>query len=403
MKFVIKQLMLLVLLSGLPCVTLFSKKSDKAEKRKNDKELYKPRCIPEVSDIPSNLNNDASTSIIHAHAIQFPEQWILDSALDNAPQLLHGVVAYLLLHSWVSRSRIVGADRSMAVPSYHRFILVGPPGSGKTTLAYAVARSIGYDTAYIPATSFLGYYRNQTGINISQALKELTANQRRIVIIIDELHKLFEHHASDHADDSQTAAAFWLVLDEIQQYNPYAIIIGTANNVGKLPPEIKSRFSGKIIAISMPDKKKRVDALEEMLSNDKNIIMEEPFDRIFFQNITDQMNDGSLRDLQSLIDTAKILYYGEYFKRYDPEYQHDDFDRRVILTKKHFQKALGQRKAEYLLTKESLFDSELFSKRLQNWSTVLYMTLNIIGLVRLCHDFLSGSYLASPKEITHHA
>ncbi len=62
-------------------------------------------------------------------------------------------------------------------------------------------------------------------------MEPYATQEREIVIIIDELHKLFEHHTDKNSGDSQTAAAFWLMLDQIEKHNPKAIIIGTANNV----------------------------------------------------------------------------------------------------------------------------------------------------------------------------
>lgn len=401
MKFIMKQLILLFLISALPHAILFSQKAKITEEKINFEGRSTARSlemIDALDDSSISCKENVSISATNAYTIQFPEQWILDSALDNAPQLLLGIVTYLKLRASMCRHRDVELADSITISSYHRFILVGPSGSGKTTLAYAIAKSLGYDVAYLAATSFLGEYRNQTGINISRTLTELTAHQHRVVIIIDELHKLFEHHTNDHTDDSQTAAAFWLTLDEIQKHNPHAIIIGTANNVDKLPPEIKSRFVGKIIAIPMPNKKQKINALKEMLSNDKSIVVEEPLDKLFLQNITDQMYHCSLRDLQLLIDTTKIIYYAENFRDCELEYRKSHyisdhvFKNTVVLTKKHFQQALDQLKVELLLTKESLFDSDKFTKKLQNWSTVLSMATNIISLAYWGNYFINYSF-----------
>lgn len=348
------------------------------------------------------------------YTLQFPEDWILNCALDNAPPLLKGIFTYLQLRNIMRKFGDIEKADCMTIPSYHRFILVGPPGSGKTTLAYAVAQQIGYRhrTVYFAAASFFGQYRNEAGSNISRTLNELTVKGRPVVIIIDELHKLFEHHANDHSDDSQTAAAFWLVLDEIQKHNPNAVIIGTANNVDKLPPEIKSRFAGKIIHIPMPSRDQKIYALKKMLRKDENIVRDESFDTLFLENIIDKMGDCSLRDLRLLVDTAKIIYYAEKCEDGCLEYKNicdrsaDIFKDTIALTKKHFQKALEQLKKESLLTKESLFDSEKFTKKLNNWSMVLSIAANVIGLVYCAHCFINYSFIQVDywcKGILHHA
>lgn len=393
-----KKLILLFLISTLPCAILFPKKSDKTKEKTIFGKMRKPRPLSmtyeEMIDSSSFCQQDICSPKVEACSVQFPEEWILDSALDNAPPIVLGIITYLRLRTVMCQHQDIELANSITIPSYHRLILVGPPGSGKTTLAYAIAKRLGCNVAYIAAASLRGDYRNQTGINISRKLKELTDYNRRIVIIIDELHKLFEHHENSHSDDSQTAAAFWLALDEIEKHNPHAIIIGTANNVNKLPPEIKSRFVGKIIEISIPDRKQKVDAFQEILRNDKNIALEESCDALFLENIAEKIDNCSLRDLQLLVDTAKIIYYAENLRDCESQYavRSAVFTGVVLLTRKHFQQALDQLKAESLLTKESLFDSDKFTKKLQNWSVVLSIASSVMSLAYYGHYFVQSSF-----------
>ena len=207
--------------------------------------LYDPNTINQTNNTQENTPNQSKTK-----PLVLPAEWILESSIENAPELLKGIFLYLQ-----SRSHCIGeSQQRITIPSYHRFILVGPPGSGKTTLAYAIAYMLNCSVTFVAATSFFGRFRNETANNIQNFLRKETSDGLKRVIIIDELHKLFEHHNSDHSDDSQSAAAFWLTLDYIEKHKPNIIVIGTANNVDKLPPEIKSRFSGKIITMPAPDK-----------------------------------------------------------------------------------------------------------------------------------------------------
>ena len=179
-----------------------------------------PEYIKQTSRIPENIDptnkiEENSQKTIKQPA-PMPDKWILESAIENAPELLKGISLYLQ-----SQSHCIEVSQNFtSIPSFHRFILVGPPGSGKTTMAYAIAYMLRYPTVFIPATRLLGQYRNQTAINIQKFLKDYAADGLKKVIIIDELHKLFEHHDSEQTDHSQTAAAFWLALDDIEKHNP---------------------------------------------------------------------------------------------------------------------------------------------------------------------------------------
>lgn len=310
-----------------------------------------------------------------------PAEWILESSLKNAPKLLKGIFSYLQ-----SRTSQRNVPYSVIIPSFHRFILVGPPGSGKTTLAHAIAHMLGYSTVFIPATSFLGRYRNETSIKIADFLEQYVSTKSNIVIIIDELHKLFEHHTDERSDHSQTAATFWLMLDKIEKYNPNIIVIGTANNVAKLPPEIKSRFSGKIITIPMPDASQKVTTFKSCIAHDESVRLDPSIDDEFIAKMMLQIDQCSLRDIRLLIDTAKMFYFAKKTT------QTNQFP--MILTKKHFQRALNQLATESTQLEESAFDK--LQIPLRKWGMVFSVAVNIITLIKEAARFLGPN---TPKNI----
>ncbi len=301
-----------------------------------------------------------------------PAQWILESSMENAPKLVKGIFTYLQLRSCcpISNQPIIN------IPSFHRFILVGPPGSGKTTLAYAIAEMLGYSYTFIPATNFLGKFRNDTAINLQNTLTQCIADGSKKVIIIDELHKLFEHHKSEQTDHSQSAASFWLMLDHIEKFFPNIIIIGTANNVDKLPPEIKSRFAGKIINIQAPDKEQKIQIFKSSIMHDQSIELDPSITDAFIAKIIQQMEQQSLRDIHSFIDSAKIFYYADQTTS-NPKLP-------IFLTKIHFQQALNQLHAESQALKESFSDQ--LCKKLQPWGVVFAIAANITTLIKASHE-----------------
>jgi len=274
-------------------------------------------------------------SILH----KLPD-WLLRSTLKNAPPLIKGILNYLKTYN----------ERTV-VPSFHRMILVGAPGTGKTTLAHALAVELKCDIILIPATSFLGSYRHEAVVRMRDFFNEMIGEgTSKKVIIIDELHKLFERHADEKSDNSENAAAFWLMLDKLEKKHPNIIVIGTANSVDKLPPEIKSRFHGKIITVPLPHKNQKLQAFRDIINNDCTLVLDPSIDEQFIQKISQKLEKCSLRDIQLLVDTAKMFKYAE-------STAHNRFF--ISLERRHFEQAFNQLNSETQNGKKSLYETAL--------------------------------------------
>jgi len=335
-----------------------------------DPEYFQKNAEEQQNATKKNVTQENQT--IDKTPLPRPARWVLESSMENAPKSVKGIFTYLQLRSRcpISNQPIIN------IPSFHRFILVGPPGSGKTTLACAMAEMLGYSYIFIPATNFLGKFRNDTAINLQKTLTQCIADGSKKVIIIDELHKLFEHHKSEQTDHSQTAASFWLMLDHIEKFFPNIIVIGTANNVDKLPPEIKSRFAGKIINIQAPNKEQKVQIFKSSIIHDQSIELDPSITDAFIARTIQQMEQQSFRDIRSFIDSAKIFYYAEQTTS-NPKLP-------IVLTRIHFQQALNQLQIESQVLKESFSDQ--LCKKLQPWGVVFAIAANITTLIKASHE-----------------
>ncbi len=307
------------------------------------------------------------------HWLQRPPEWLAQQCIDNAPYFLRGILYYLKL-----------GDKSAPVPSYHRLILVGPPGTGKTTLANVIAYFLRSQVYFVPATYFLGHFRNQTAENINNFfLKSDTIIKdadKKKVIIFDELHKLFEYYQSDKTDASQTAAAFWLMLDYLEKNYPNIVVIATMNDASKLPPELKSRFHGKIITMPLPDKKQKIEAFKNSISHDKTVQLAPDIDERYISELIAQCENFSLRDVQLLIDTAKMFRYADCAdKNVKQSLMRSGI---VTLCKADFQQAVNTLQRETKEHEESFFEKHY--PLMRKLGTVTSLALNVYALSKIC-------------------
>jgi len=299
------------------------------------------------------------------------QAWMMQSSIRNAPPLLRGICNYLKKNAG-----------TRSVSSSHRFILVGAPGTGKTTLARAVAWHLGYPIHFIQAASLLGQFRNETSVNIRNCFNKFMHDRRPVVIVIDELHKLFEHHTDGKTDHSENAATFWQILDEFEKLAPHVIIIGTSNTVDKLPPELKSRFNGKIITMELPSRGRQLKLFNDMIAHDDTIRLDAAVDTAYIQAMLDQLNETSLRDVQLLIDTAKMFTY-----------VHDDVsvaNGRVVLKREHFEQAMKQLKKESAVLKRGIL--ETISPKIKNIGMLLAIAVNGGVLANMTLGSMNGLY-----------
>lgn len=324
----------------------------------NERIQYKPLSVS-----PINHKTQEQETVAPLSVSPIPD-WLIRSSIKNATPLLRGVLCYL-----------ESLPDCAIVSSFHRLILVGPPGTGKTTLARAIACRLGYSSVYIAATELLGKYRNQTAVNIRNFFNTFTKDGRKKIIIVDELHKLFESHENERTDHSENAAAFWLVLDNVEKHYPNIIIIGTANDASKLPPEIKSRFHGKIITMPLPDKQQKIQAFKDSVNHDRSVLLDSSVDDAFIARIVTQSQDCSLRDVQLLIDTAKMFKYAE-----DGSLQ----GYHVTLGRTHFEQAVQKLRGETEEYKEDFVDRTY--PRAKKWALFISMAINSIVLSKRFFD-----------------
>ncbi len=267
------------------------------DKLEVDEVAYRQRALAETE-----VDSDSGSSVDSKKEEDLLEEWLVGSCLENMPPLLKGIYSYL-------KSGAPDDPRRVVRP-FHRFLLVGPPGTSKSTTAEAMAQSLGYKKEIVGASSLLGAYRSHTAINIRDLFKRLRGNKRKTMLIINELHKLFEGHTNQHTDHAESAMCFWEQLDEVERCDLRIVTVVTANHVDKFPPELKGRFRGQWILMPQLSGDRLIRTFDDIVAQDRSIRVDDAV-RESIRAFCSGEKKYSFRDVKLLVDTAKMFAYAE--------------------------------------------------------------------------------------------
>lgn len=180
-----------------------------------------------------------------------------------------------------------------------RLLLVGKPGTGKTTLAKAIAYKCGYDYYVIEAPFLLNEYKNSGPQNLLREVYPLLNSGRPVIIILDELTELTDRYKKENDSDATVGAALWILLDSCAQYDN-VFFIGTSNKQKKdLPAQLQSRFDEDIITIYLPNAAARKRILLRHLKHERHKI-----DDASLHYLIKKTNGRSAREIEKLVFKA---------------------------------------------------------------------------------------------------
>lgn len=186
---------------------------------------------------------------------------------DPIPGGISAIGGLDILKTWLVERRLAYTPeaRAYGLPSPKGMLLVGPPGTGKSLTAKAVATAWGVPLLRLDLGALKSKFVGDSEGNLRRALR-VAESVGRCVVWIDEIEKALAGATQGGADGGVSADALGTVLSWMQERQGEAFVIATSNDVKALPPELlrKGRFD-ELWFVDLPARAERREILKASL------------------------------------------------------------------------------------------------------------------------------------------
>lgn len=132
--------------------------------------------------------------------------------------------------------------RAAGLATPHKVLLCGPPGNGKTTLAGAMAHSLGLPLYAIDFSAVVSSHMGETSAKIAKVFRNVASQPA--VLFIDEMETLLSERSgrNGRSDVGEMARVVSTVLLEIDRLPDHVILVGATNHEEMLDRAVVRRF-----------------------------------------------------------------------------------------------------------------------------------------------------------------
>lgn len=147
--------------------------------------------------------------------------------------------------------------RSYSLEPRHKIMLVGEPGTGKTSYAEALAEKLMVPLYIVRYDALIGSYLGETAMRLRQLFDYVST--RKCILFFDEFDTIGKERGDSHelGEIKRVVSSLLMMTDSLPSYS---IIVGASNHAELLDRAIWRRFQIRI-ELPMPDK----DSIERWL------------------------------------------------------------------------------------------------------------------------------------------
>ncbi|MCE0537872.1 ATP-binding protein [Kineosporia rhizophila] len=149
-------------------------------------------------------------------------------------------------------------------------LMWGPPGTGKTTLARALANEIGGTLKEVRSNDILDRWMGASERNIAQVFAEARGYTEPTVLLFDEFDSIVSYAGRPQGSADQAinsvAGIFKQEMNDLIEANPNVIVVATTNFPDRVDESLirSGRFDVKL-AVPLPGDAARADILAKLL------------------------------------------------------------------------------------------------------------------------------------------
>lgn len=210
--------------------------------------------------------------------------------LSNIKQCLRELIIYPLQYP-----DLYAAAASPLLSPPKGILLFGPPGTGKTMLAKALAKESGSNFLALSPSSLLSKWLGDTE-QLARAVFSLARRVQPTIVFIDEIDGLFrERSSSEHEAHKNLKAEFmqlWDGLTTDDRHNQ-VVVLGATNRPYDVDPAILRRLP-RSFEVSLPDLNERIDILRKVLTG---VDLENGFDFAAVAAVTNGYSGSDIKEL----------------------------------------------------------------------------------------------------------
>ena len=163
---------------------------------------------------------------------------------------------------------------SIGLREIGKLLFVGPPGTGKTSVARSLARKLGLPFVEVKLSMITSQYLGETAKNVDKTF-EVAKRLAPCILFIDEFDFVAKTRSSDeHAAIKRAVNTLLKSIDEVSLIQDEVLLIGATNHPDELDAAAWRRFD-EIVNFPKPDRQMR-SAILEIVTREMEIIDFDP-------------------------------------------------------------------------------------------------------------------------------